>query len=209
MERITLAARALAVTGERVTDFLPRISVIFGRRITRETLERLAGLALAAEDVKLALHEGRVSPGDLLRLADHPGIDPAAAASMLARSGLSRSARREAVRDMLAVADRGEGAFEEFAAGYAPAAMPLDEALSALVHPAMERDAAALRRLAGEIRLPSSASVRFPRNLEGGFFRVEMKIRDAEELRLHLLRLEEALGSGVIGKMLEIIRGGE
>ena len=76
------ASVTLAITGDRIAEYLPLISRLYGRKITAEILGRLSGLSLLEGEVQLAIHEGRVSPGDLLQLGAHPGIDTAAAARL-------------------------------------------------------------------------------------------------------------------------------
>ena len=207
MERITVAAKALAASGGDASPLLPFLSAVFGRKITADLAGRLASLAGLGKDAREAVHEGRLSPGDLLQLGVHPGIDLEEAAGMLAGSGLSRSARREAVRGLLAIADRGEKAFGDFAAEYDPGVMPLDEAIQALTHPAMTGDAAFITRMIGEIELPPCASVRFPPNFEGGSCTVEIRIRGEDDLRISLSRLKEALEDGLFEEMLKVLRG--
>jgi hypothetical protein len=207
MERLTLVSKASALTTGRTGEILPFFSRLYGRKITADVLDRLAALPCLDADVRLAVHEGRVSPGDLLQLEAHPGIDAQAAARLLAACGLSRSARREALRGMLAIADHGSDIFADFVSGYDPEKMPLDEAISGAAHPRMTSDLAALRRVAAQIELPPSASVKLPVNLEGGGFNVEIRVRGLEDLRLSLERLREATGNGTIGEMLKVLHG--
>ena len=207
MERLTLAAKASALAGEGIEDILPFLSAIFGRRITAGLATRLAGLTGLNAPVRLAIHEGRLSPGDLLQLDAHPGIELETAAELLASSGLSRSARREALRGMLSIADMGKDAFAGFAAGFDPGSISLDDAISSLIHPRIKGDLGFLHRVIEDIELPPSASVRIPENLEGGSCTVEIRIRGEDELRISLSRLEEALEDGLIEEMLKVLQG--
>ena len=207
MEKITLTARTSAIAGERLPDFLPYLSGIFGRNITAALAGRLAGLAELDGDTREAIHEGRISPGDLLQLCAHPGIDIEAAACLLAGSGLSRSARREAVRGMLSLADRGENAFGEFARDYDPDGVPLDEAVRSLTHPHMKEDATFMLRVIEEMGLPPGTSIRLPGNLEGGSCTVEIRMRDEDVLRLSLDRLRKALEDGMVEEILKTLHG--
>lgn len=207
MERLTFAAKALAITGDRIAEYLPLISRLYGRKITAEILGRLSGLSLLDREVRLAVHEGRVSPGDLLQLGAHPGIDTAAAARLLAGSGLSRSGRREAVRGMLGLADHGKELFARFIEEYDPDEMPLDEAVSSITHPRMTGDISFLKRTITEIELPPAASVHLPENLEGSSLTVEIRVRDGDDLSISLERLREASEDGLIEDMLKVLRG--
>jgi ParB-like chromosome segregation protein Spo0J len=207
MEKLTLAAKTTALAGKGVDAHLGRLSAVFGRRITPEMAVTLSGLAGIDRDIQLAIHEGRISPGDLLQLDGHPGIDAPAAARLLSESGLSRSARREAVRGMLAMADHDPDIFSRFAEAWDPSGMPLDEALRAVTHPRMEGDAAFLDRVRNDMDLPPGTAVRFPENLEGGYFTVEIKVRDEETLRVSLQHLGESLDDGLVEGMLDVLKG--
>ncbi len=207
MEKITLTARTSAIAGERLPDFLPGLSGIFGRNITAALAGRLASLSALDRNACKAIHEGMISPGDLLQLGAHPGINIEAAACLLAGSRLSRSARREAVRGMLRLADRGENAFAEFARHYKPDSMPLDEAVRNITHPQMKEDAAFILRVIKEMGLPPGTSIRLPGNLEGGSCTVEIRMRDGDMLRLSLDRLREALEDGLVDEILKSLRG--
>jgi len=208
MERLTLASKASALAGGGTGEVLRFFSSLYGRKITADVLEKLAALTRFEADIRLAVHEGRISPGDLLQLEAHPGIDTPSAARLLAARGLSRSSRREALRGLLAIADQGGAVFADFAAGYDPEKSPLEEAISRVTHPRMSFDLAALRRAAAGIELPPAASVKLPGNLEGGGFDVEIRVRGPEDLSLSLERLQEAAEKGIIGEMLKVLRGG-
>jgi hypothetical protein len=207
MEKITLTAKTVSIAGERLPDYLPGLSGIFGRNITAAQAGRLAGLSVLDEVGRKAMHEGAVSPGDILQLGEHPGIDIGAAVRLLAGSGLSRSARREAVRGMLRLADRGEDAFREFARHYRPDVMPLDEAVRSITHPEMGKDAEFILSVIDGMGLPPGTSIRLPVNLEGGSCTVEIRMRDENALSLSLDRLQDALRNGQVGKILEVLRG--
>jgi hypothetical protein len=207
MEKITLTAKTLSIAGEHLPDFLPYLSGIFGRSITAALAGRLASLSELDSAARRAIHEGVISPGDLLQLGEHPGIDIEAAARLLAGSGLSRSARREAVRGLLRLADLGEDAFGEFAGNYRPDGMPLDEAVRSITHPEMRKDAEFILSVIKEMGLPPGTSIRLPGNLEGGSCTVEIRMRDEDVLRLSLDRLREALENGLIRKILGTLHG--
>ena len=207
MERLTLAVKALALAGDRITESLPLLSRLFSRRITTEFLDRLSGLSQLDDEVKRAIHEGRVSPGDLLQISAHPGIDTGDAARLLAGSGLSRSGRREAVRGMLGLADHGKDLFARFVEEYVPEEMPLDESLNSITHPVMTGDISFLKRTITEIELPPAASVHLPENLEGSSFTVEIRVRDGDDLSISLERLREASDAAGIEDMLKVLQG--
>lgn len=208
MEKITLLAKASAIAGEDLPAFLPYLSGVFGRNITADLAGRLAGLAGFGGDVREAIHEGRISPGDLMQLGSHPGIDIGAAAGLLAGSGLSRSARRKAVRGMLRIADRGENDFAEFVRTYDPQDHPLDETLRSLTHPHLEKDAASILCMMEKMGLPPGTSIHLPENLEGGNCTIEIRVRDEDSVRLSIDRLREALEDGSIGDILGVLKGG-
>lgn len=207
MERLTVASKASALACNQIAESLPLLSRLFGRKITPDVLGRLTGLSHLDADVMLAIHEGKVSPGDLLQLSAHPGIDTEDAARLLAGSGLSRSGRREAVRGMLSMADYGKDLFAGFVNDYDPQKTPLDEALRNITHPRMNDDISLLKRAIAEIELPSTASVHLPENLEGNSFTVEIKVRDGNDLRISLARLHGALEEGLVERMLEALQG--
>lgn len=209
MEKITLTARTLSIAGDRLPDFLPFLYGIFGRSITAGFAGRLAGLSELDAAARKAIHEGAISPGDILQLGEHPGIDTEAAARLLAGSGLSRSARRETVRGMLRLADRGEDAFREFAGHYRPDVMPLDEAVRSITHPEMRKDAEFILGVIDRMGLPTGTSIRFPGTLEGGSCTVEIRTRDEDVLRLSLDRLRDALRNGQFGQILATLHGKE
>jgi ParB-like chromosome segregation protein Spo0J len=207
MEKLILARKASGLAAGDIDEHLPLLSSVFGRRITAEMAAILAGLASIDRDVQEALHLGRISPGDILQLEDHPGIDAAAAARLLAGSGLSRSARREAVRGILAMADHDPGVFSRFIPAWDPDEVPLDEAIRKVTHPNMDGDIAFLRRVTADMDLPPGTSVRFPDNLEGGYFTVEIKVRDEETFQVSLQHLGESLEDGLVKGMLDVLKG--
>lgn len=207
MEKLILVSKLSALAGDRLTESLPFLSRLFGRKINQDILGKLAALSLLGEDVRLAIQEGRVSPGDLLQIDAHPGIAMEDAARLLAGSGLSRSGRREAVRGMLRLADSGRDLFAGFVQEYDPEKMPLDEAVNNITHPRMNGDISFLKRTIAEIELPPAASIRLPENLEGSSFSVEIKVRDGDDLRISIARLDEALEDGLIEGMLEVLQG--
>jgi len=207
MERLILAAKASAIAGDRITESLSFLSRLFGRKITPDVLGKLTSLSRLDADVRLAIHEGRVSPGNLLQVSIHPGINTEDAARLLAGSGLSRSGRREVVRGMLSMADYGKDLFAGFVKDYDPEKIPLGEAVRSITHPRMNDDISFLKRTISEIELPPAASVRLPENLEGNNFTVEIKVRDGDDLRITLARLHEALEDGLVESMLEVLQG--
>jgi len=208
MEKITLAVKAAGASAGRLDDILPQVSAVFGRRIDAAMLDRLTALSSLDAGIRKAVPEGRLSPGDLLRLESHPGVETAPAARILAESGLSRSARREAVRGLLSLADRGGDVLSRFIGEYAAENGPLDEAVRKAAYPRMSSDQSLLRDSASGMDLPPGTSVNFPENLEGGYLTVEIKVRDAETLSIALSRLEGALEGGVVKRMLDVLKGG-
>jgi hypothetical protein len=206
-EQVILASKAAEAAGGSLGDHLPVLSRIFGRKMTPASLDEHARLAELGEDVLASLASGDLSPGDLLKLDRHPGIDTRTAARMLAGSGLSRSARRSVIRDMLYLASVGDAAFERFASGY-DKDRPLDEQVGALTHPSLSEDIRFLEGEIAEMQLPPQASIRLPENLEGGGITAEIRIRRSDDLRLSLERLGEAVDRGLIKRILERLSRG-
>jgi ParB-like chromosome segregation protein Spo0J len=207
MEKMTLAVKAAGMSRGGLDDILQRISAVFGRRIDAAMLERFRRLSGLESCIRAAVHEGRISAGDLLRLDSHLGVETAPAARLLAESGLSRSARREAVRGFLALADRGGDVLSRFIDECSGGKAPLDEAVRKAAHPRMSGDLSSLRGSASGMDLPPGASINFPENLEGGYLTVEIKVRDEETLSMALSRLGRGLDEGVVGKMLDVLKG--
>jgi hypothetical protein len=207
MERISVAARIAAIAGDRISEFIPLVSRLFGRSMPAELAGRLIRFSDLDAEIQEGIHSGRLSPGDLLRLEEHPGIDLDIAASLLARSGLSRSARREAVRGLLRIADMGNGAFEQFARRYDPGKLTLDKAIRRSINPTMAGDEERISGIIEGMRLPPGTTVHLPENLEGNSLTVEIKAVEENSLRLSLDRLHESFENGSIEEIMGILRG--
>jgi hypothetical protein len=207
MEKITLTARTVSKAGDGLADLLPCLSRLFARKITADLAARLAALSGLCLEAKEALSGGTLSAGDLLQLGDHPGIDLDSAARILATASLSRSARREAIRGMLSLADGGEGAFSRFAVDIERGGAPLDETVRSITHPRLQEDTALILGAVREMGLPPGTSIHLPENLEGGSCTVEIRVRGEDPLRLSLERLREGLDTGLVGKILDTLQG--
>jgi hypothetical protein len=207
LEKITLASRAADLAGGDLGRISPGLSKIFGREITDDFAGRLLSLTSMGNNVQKFLHEGSLSIGDLLDLSGHAGIDTDMAAEMIGGENLSRSNRRETVRMILHLADQGEDAWNGFIASRGREDTPLRESLEKRCYPNKSRDLASIRKIIQDSGLPPEVSINPPENLEGGAYRVEMKIRDEGKTARAIDSLRDVLESGRFSRLLDILKG--
>jgi len=217
-EIVTIAFRSLKAAGSRAggegaerTDLAPLLELLsnlLGRKITARVAARIASISQLGGDIPAAMHEGRISAGDILRLDDHPGIPTPEAAAMISSSSLSRAERGRAIGMMVMIADRGRDAWEEFAARRREAGRPLLESLLSSCYPSMERDIERADGLIRSMGLPPGTSVRLPREMEGGALETVIRARNGRGMRMALERLSAAMDRGTFSSLIEIIRGG-
>jgi ParB-like chromosome segregation protein Spo0J len=207
LELILLTSKCRALSGERFGTARDRLSGVAGRDLSEEYLDRTERLLELPEEILDALHEGRLSTGDLLLLSESRTIDTVRAASLLAGAALKRAERREAVRLMLRLGDMG--IWQEFEGRCSECGSDLLPALRTACHPSLERDLERIAEIVNRLGLPTGASLQPPDNLEGGGYRLSARIRDEKETEELLLKLRAALERGDIGRLLGLLKGGE
>ncbi|MBN1884295.1 MAG: ParB N-terminal domain-containing protein [Candidatus Krumholzibacteriota bacterium] len=210
LERITALDRIARFAGVPPGDLPGGAAALFGRALSTNHAERLVALLGMDGDILDLLHEGALSPGDLLRLAGHPLAGPgetAAAARLLGAARLNAGRRREAVGLLLDLADGGPGALAAFAEAFDPAGGTLSAALRRAARPALEAEIASFAAAAAEIGLPAGASVHAPPDLEGGAFTIDVRVRDEETFGVVAGKLSGALERGLIARLLDILKG--
>ena len=212
LELISLISKYRALSGDAFDS--DRLSDIAGRNLSLSYIEKVLRLLELPGDVLDALHEGRLSTGDLLILFESKAIDAGRAAGFLAGAALKRAERREAVRLILRLGDLG--IFDEFVEklyaqedGEAPGTGEIDllPALRTACTPSLERDMGRIEEIVTRLGLPTGASLQPPENLEGGDYRLTTRIRNERELEELLEKLRTALERGDIGKLLGILKG--
>jgi ParB-like chromosome segregation protein Spo0J len=212
LEKIILASRTRELAGERFDGFLEPLSLIFGRNLSADFTDSLSRLLGLPEDLSGALHEGRVSTGDLLSLSSHPGLDTVRAARLIAGAGMSTGGRKEAVRLLLYLADQGHGTersspAQDLIDGLEGSCPDLLEKLRKRCRPRMENDLQEISDIISGMHLPNHVSLTPPVNMEGGAYRMDIRIRTEAGLRTALEKAGKALDSGDFGKLLDILKG--
>jgi len=203
LELLLLISKCLALSDDAfITD---RLSDIAGRNLSPSYIERALRLLELPDSILDALHDGRLSTGDLLMLSESESIDPVRAAGLLAGAALKRAERREAVRLLLRLGDLG--IWDEFERARGGSGDDLMTALRAACTPTLERDLGRIAALIGDLGLPTGASLQPPENLEGGHYRLTARVRDERELDDLLEKLRAALDRGDIKRLLDILKG--
>jgi ParB-like chromosome segregation protein Spo0J len=214
LELVVLITRCQALSGQGLEGAKEQLSCVAGRNLTFDHMERMERLLELPDDILEALHEGRLSTGDLLFLMESRAINAIRTARLLAGAALKRSERREAVRLLLRTGDLGiwrefEEARDELEDGETLKKQEggLLPALRAACNPSLERDLGRIDEIMTRLRLPPGASLRPPENLEGGGYRLSARIRDERGLEELLEKLRAALERGDIGQLLGILKG--
>ena len=207
LELILLTSKCRTLSGERFGVTTDQLSVVAGRNLSTSYMERAELLLELPVEILDALHGGLLSTGDLLLLSRSEAIDTVRAARLLAGAALKRGERREAVRLLLRLGDMG--IWQEFEQGCGGCGSDLLPALRAACQPSLERDLGSIGEIVERLGLPSSASLQPPGNLEGGSYKLIMRIRDEKGLNELLEKLRAALERGDIGMLLGILKGGE
>ncbi len=212
LELILLITKYRALSGDSFDS--GRLSDVAGRNLSLSYIEKVLRLLELPEKILNALHDGRLSTGDLLILSESKAIDPTRAAGLIAGAALKRAERREAVRLILRLGDLG--IFEEFEKklgaredGEAPGTGEMDllPVLRAACNPSLERDLGRIEEIVTRLGLPTGASLQPPENLEGGDYRLTVRIRNERELEELLEKLRAALDRGDVAHLLDILRG--
>jgi ParB-like chromosome segregation protein Spo0J len=214
LELIMLISRCRALSGERIDSATDRLSEVAGRNLSLSYMERVERLLELPGDILDALHDGLLSTGDLLLLSESKTIDTIRAAGLLAGAALKRAERREAVRLLLRLGDLGIfDEFEEARIGreddetLGKQENGLLSALRVACHPSLERDIERIDEIVKRLGLPPAASLQPAGNLEGGDYRLIMRIRDEVGLEELLDKFRTALERGDIGRLLGILKG--
>jgi len=205
LELVILMSKCRALSGDRFSDATEHIFRVAGRSLSPSYIDRALRLLELPDDVLDALHDGRLSTGDLLALSESEAIDPVLAARLIAGAELKRAERREAVRLLLRLGDLGiRGDVEESSGEGGRGLLP---ALRAACTPSLERDMGRIDEIVARLGLPAGASLQPPENLEGGHYRFTARIRDERELEELLGKLQAALDRGDIERLIDILKG--
>lgn len=209
LEKIRLTRRAVEFLGEADLWLIRGLADTIGKRLSLTFLEKLWNLLDLDERTLESLHSGRVSAGDLLQLAELSEPDRSEAAGLLAVERLSRREQREAVKLMLQVGCRGKGAWKSFAASFRSGSRPLLASLRSECRPSLIRDMGRIEAIIKDMHLPQWAEIHPPENMEGGSYRLSVRIRDEAGLAAAMQKLDNALTSGKIVALLKILKGEE
>jgi ParB-like chromosome segregation protein Spo0J len=206
LERIRILARAVSFTGEPAETMLPDLSAAFGRDLSTEIYERLVSFLSMPADIQEALHEGALSPGDLLELSGCGAVDTEAAARWLRTERLNRRQQQEAVRLLLMLAGQGQEQWERFAGGTGEG-LPLLDRLRRACYPTMTRDLSEIEDIVRSMKLPQAAALQPPEHMEGAAYSLHVRVRSEEMLAEALKKMQRALETGKIHRLLAILRG--
>ncbi|MFO7914201.1 MAG: ParB N-terminal domain-containing protein [Candidatus Krumholzibacteriales bacterium] len=207
LEKIIAVTKLTSFAGDETPGIINQLSQCYGRKLSGTYISKLAGLLELDSGTLEALHEGRVSTGDLIMLSEHLLLDPGQAVSLLKSENFSRGKQKEAIRLMLYLADQGKERWEKFLKSRVNSDRPLLESLRRACRPEMERDLRRIGEIISSLRLPSEASIVPPRNLEGDSFRLIIRLRDKPSLTKALSKLEKGLEDGKILNLLDILLG--
>ncbi len=207
LEKIIALGKILDFPGlskEAAASFASRV---LGRRISLSHAGELLALLRMKDETLRALHEGRLTTGDLLELNSHPDLSADHAALLLAERGLTRGQRRRAVRLMLYLADQGGERWKDFVESPPGEGESLLSALQARCYPSLKEDLEEFRRAVERMGLPTEASITPPPNLEGGSLELRIRITGPGQLLKILSKLEDALEKGDMETLLDILKG--
>lgn len=207
LEKIIALDKIVKFMERDIEMILPALSSVAGQKLTAARLKKLLSLLDLGRDTLEALHDGKVTAGDLLALEGHPLVDTNRAVSLLSREELTRGTAKEAVRLLLYLADQGGGRIERFLEERGPDGTPAVKRLRAACYPSLDRDMKEFSSVVEEIGLPTEASVNHPPNFEGGSLKLSITIRDEGSLSRVLEKLETALDKGLFGRLIEILSG--
>jgi hypothetical protein len=185
----------------------PHLSKAFKKELSIPFLERLWSLLDLDEGTLEALHTGKVSTGDLLLLTGDSSIDVSEAVRLLCGEKLNRREQKEAVHLMLRLVDRRESGWRDFLGRYRQGGTALIESLRTVCYPNLTNDLQRIETIVQSMQLPPAASVRPSEHMEGGHYRIELRLRREEEIELALEKLKRASETGKFARLLEILRG--
>ncbi|MDZ7860531.1 MAG: ParB N-terminal domain-containing protein [Candidatus Krumholzibacteriota bacterium] len=207
LERIIAIDKTASFSGLSAEEILPLLFGIFKRQISAGYAHRLLELLKLPDNILQFLHRGDISTGDLLALSEHPSIDPAEAAYLLAGEGLNRGKQKKAVRLMLYLADQGGGKWDKFLSGFRRGKDSLVESLHNACYPVLGEDLKKISSIIKSAGLPKDAVIKPPDNLEGGHFTLRVKIREDERFSGILAKLGKFSEEGGILNLLDILKG--
>ncbi|UCF05788.1 MAG: ParB N-terminal domain-containing protein [bacterium] len=187
----------------------PLLSKAFEKKLSQPYLERLWGLLELDDGTLEALHTGKVSTGDLLLLTGEPSINVTEAVHLLCREQLNRREQKEAVHLMLHLVNRGESEWRDFLDRYRRGGPALIESLRTACYPNLTNDLERIEKIVQSMQLPPAVSVHPSEHLEGGHYRIELRLRREEEIKITLEKLRIASETGKFTRLLEILRGEE
>ena len=207
LEEIMALRKLMSFAGEEAPGIMEQLSICYGRKLSRSYISKLTGLLELDSAPLQALHEGRVTTGDLVMLSEHPLIDPGRAVSLIEGENLSRGKQKEAVRLMMYLADQGREKWENFLNGSVSSREPVVKSLRRACRPEMEKDMRRIEEIIGSLDLPPEASITYPRNLEGDSFRLILRLREESSLREVTGKLEKGLEKGKFLALFDILKG--
>lgn len=207
LEKIMALQKLISFSGEEVPEIMQKLSICYGRKLSRSYISKLTGLLELDSETLQALHEGRVTTGDLVMLSEHPLIEPGRAVSLIKGENLSRGKQKEAVRLMMYLADQGREKWENFLNGSISSKEPVVEILRRSCRPEMEKDMRRIEKIIGSLDLPPEASITYPRNLEGDSLRLILRLREESSLREVTGKLEKGLEEGKFLALFDILTG--
>ncbi len=207
LERIIAIDKTASFSRLSADEILPLLSGIFGRKISAGYAHRLLELLKLPDIILQFLHRGDISTGDLLALSEHPSIDPAEAARLLAGERLSRGRQKKAVRLMLYLADQGGGKWDKFLSGFRLGKESLVKSLHHACYPLLGEDLKNISSIIKSAGLPGDAVITPPDNLEGGHYTLRVKIREDERFSGILAKLGKFSEDGGILNLLDILKG--
>ncbi len=207
LEKIITIDKIAAFSGRPAEEMLPMLSKVYGRKLSSNYLYRLLNLLKLESNILEALHTGAISTGDLLALSEHPHVDQAKAAFLLAGETLSRGKQKEAVRLMLYLADQGKERWDKFLSDFRRGEDSLVELLHNACYPVLQSDLKHISTIINSIGLPRNAVITPPGNLEGGHYTLRVKIRDKESFSAILAKLNRFSREDGISALLNILKG--
>ncbi|MBN2071108.1 MAG: hypothetical protein JW814_06575 [Candidatus Krumholzibacteriota bacterium] len=206
LEQIIFLGRTTRFYPDDLSPVAGPVSRIFGRAVSAEISRDLLSILDYDNTVLDAVHRGTVSPADILLLSRLASVRISDAVRLLTSQRLSRARQKDAVRLISYLADQGDNRWESFLASYDNGPEPLPDLLRRACYPRMSSDSLEIERVISDIRLPQNASIAPPDNLEGGGYRLSVRIRDEKNLRSVLGKILSAVDDGKIAKLLAILK---
>lgn len=204
LEKIFLTKKTRELYAEAPLTLL---SNAYGKALSAAHLKSLWNILELGDPVLEALHRGDVSTGDLLTLTEHPFVDINDAVRILSGERLTRSDQKKAVRLMLRLGDGGEEHWKSFVSSHDAGSGALIDILSRTVHPTLTKDLERVEQIIRDMHLPPGVSITPPENMEGGGYLLRMPIRDEHHFEQALEKLQNAIDTKIVAKLIKILRG--